>query len=347
MRVIDLHRPQALNALNAEMVSTLLPLFRDWQQPGGEVKLVVQRGAGPRAFCAGGDIRFLHDAKAYQASKDASDLQPAHDFFRDEYSLNHAIGTSRVPVVSILEGIVMGGGVGLSVHGDVRVATETTLFAMPECGIGFFPDVGATYVLPRLDGSLGLFLALTGRRLKGRDVLTAGIATHFVPSDRVEALEALLLEFAQRTVGKAYTLQSNQDFVDGETLSAAIRNLDRLDDHLPSEAEAEGTAPELLCATTLAEIEGCFGGRRSLAEIVESVQALAAARSAEAGGSSGVHGMPHWSVSAAHELQASSPTSLASPLRPCAVGARSAPRWPNASKWSTAWPSAFSSIPTL
>ena len=312
MRVIDLHRPQALNALNAEMVSTLLPLFRDWQQPGGEVKLVVQRGAGPRAFCAGGDIRFLHDcAKAYQASKDASDLQPAHDFFRDEYSLNHAIGTSRVPVVSILEGIVMGGGVGLSVHGDVRVATETTLFAMPECGIGFFPDVGATYVLPRLDGSLGLFLALTGRRLKGRDVLTAGIATHFVPSDRVEALEALLLEFAQRTVGKAYTLQSNQDFVDGETLSAAIRNLDRLDDHLPSEAEAEGTAPELLCATTLAEIEGCFGGRRSLAEIVESVQALAAARSAEAGGSSGVHGMPHWSVSAAHELQTSSPTSLA------------------------------------
>ena len=305
MRVIDLHRPAALNALNAEMVSTLLPLFHDWQQPGGEVKLIVQRGTGPRAFCAGGDIRFLHErAAAYQATNDPEELHGAHDFFREEYSLNHVIGTSRVPVVSLINGIVMGGGVGLSVHGDLRVASETTIFAMPECGIGFFPDVGSTYFLPRLRGSLGLYLGLTGRRLKGRDVLAAGIATHYVPSDRIEALEAILLEFAQRTTGKAYTLQSNQDFVDVETLSAAISGLDRLDGHLPSEEEAEGASRAFLDAVTLAEIDECFGGP-DLDSVTRAVNYLAAQH--VVGGSGGTH----WAVSAARELATASPTSLA------------------------------------
>ena len=199
MRVVDLHRPKALNALNSEMVSTLLPLVQDWQQVDGDVKLIVFRGAGDRAFCAGGDIRFLRECAM---SGTAAGRAGAASFFREEYSLNHAIGTSRVPVVSILDGIVMGGGVGLSVHGHVRVASESTTFAMPETGIGFFPDVGGTYFLPRLRGSLGMYLGLTGARLRGRDVLTAGVATHFVPTSRIEALEAILLELAAKTHGE-------------------------------------------------------------------------------------------------------------------------------------------------
>jgi len=300
MRVVDLHRPEALNALNADMISTLLPLFEDWQQVGGDVKLVVIRGAGPRAFCAGGDIRFLHEcAVAYAKSGDAAALEGAHSFFREEYALNHVIGTSRVPVVSILEGIVMGGGVGLSVHGHMRVATESTLFAMPETGIGFFPDVGGSYFLPRLRGQLGRHLGLTGTRLRGRDVLTAGIATHYVPAERVEALEAVLMEFAGRTVGKAGTLESNQDVVEAEVLSAAVANLDRLDGHMPSEREAEASSVETLTPDTLSEIDACYAGE-SLAEVVHAVNKLAAEREGS-----------HWAVAAARELARASPTSLA------------------------------------
>ena len=160
MRIVDFNRPRALNSLNGQMVRTLLPLVQDWQQPNGDVHLVVLRGSEPRAFCAGGDIRFLHDCAAIG---EGPPLAAAHAFFYDEYTLNHALGTSRIPIVSMLEGIVMGGGVGLSVHGHVRVATESTLFAMPETGIGFFPDVGATHVLPRLKGALGTYLGLTAR----------------------------------------------------------------------------------------------------------------------------------------------------------------------------------------
>ena len=125
LRVVDLHRPEALNALNASMVSTLLPLVRDWQTQGSDLKMVVFRGS-PRAFCAGGDIRFLADCAA---GGSVDTRAPALEFFREEYALNHAIGTSRTPIVSLLEGIVMGGGVGLSMHGHIRVATESTMFA--------------------------------------------------------------------------------------------------------------------------------------------------------------------------------------------------------------------------
>ncbi|XP_049671013.1 3-hydroxyisobutyryl-CoA hydrolase, mitochondrial isoform X4 [Accipiter gentilis] len=117
----------------------------------------------------------------------------AHDFFREEYILNNAIGTCKKPYVALIDGITMGGGVGLSVHGHFRVATEKTLFAMPETAIGLFPDVGGGYFLPRLSGKIGYYLALTGFRLKGRDVLKAGIATHFVESEKLPALEKDLI----------------------------------------------------------------------------------------------------------------------------------------------------------
>lgn len=145
MRVIDLHRPKALNALNAEMVETLLPLVQNWQQIDGDVKLVVFRGAGDRAFCAGGDIRFLRDCAS---TGTADGRKPALDFFAQEYALNHAIGTSRIPVVSILDGIVMGGGVGLSVHGQFRIATENTTFAMPGATQLLRPDASTSRLAP-------------------------------------------------------------------------------------------------------------------------------------------------------------------------------------------------------
>jgi 3-hydroxyisobutyryl-CoA hydrolase len=138
LRVIDFNRPKALNALNEEMIDILHPLMRDWQRKDGDVKLVVFRGSGERAFCAGGDIKFLHDSAA---SLGGSSRKMAHSFFAKEYTLNNTLGTSNVPVVSIIDGIVMGGGVGLSVHGKFRVATENTLFAMPETGIGKFLEL--------------------------------------------------------------------------------------------------------------------------------------------------------------------------------------------------------------
>lgn len=125
-----------------------------------------------------------------QAGKGAS-LGP--EFFKSEYRLNNQIGALSIPYVALINGIVMGGGVGLSVHGAFRVATEKAVFAMPETAIGFFPDVGGSHFLPRLPGKLGLFLALTGHRLMGRDLFKAGVATHFVSSDRLPAMEEELL----------------------------------------------------------------------------------------------------------------------------------------------------------
>ncbi|XP_027877978.1 3-hydroxyisobutyryl-CoA hydrolase, mitochondrial isoform X2 [Xiphophorus couchianus] len=151
-----------------------------------ETDMVIIKAAGGKAFCAGGDIRAVTEA-----GKVGDSL--AQDFFREEYMLNNSIGSYRKPYVAIIDGITMGGGVGLSVHGRFRVATEKTLFAMPETAIGLFPDVGGGYFLPRLRGKLGLFLALTGFRLKGRDVQRAGVATHFVESKKIPELEQRLV----------------------------------------------------------------------------------------------------------------------------------------------------------
>ncbi len=296
MRVVDLHRPAALNALNHEMVNTLLPLVQNWQQLDGDVKLVVFRGAGNRAFCAGGDIRYLHQCAMTGTPEGRA---PAIAFFKDEYTLNHAIGTSRTPIVTILNGIVMGGGVGLSVHGHVRVATDATTFAMPETGLGFFPDVGGTYFLPRLRGSLGMYLGLTGARLRGRDVASAGIATHFVPGARIEALEMLLLELAGKTKGKAYTLESNQDFIDLDVLGRGIASLDQL---APDSTDGSSAAspPPQLNEQMLAEVDDAFS-RDEVGAIVDAVQSMAATAPDQ----------HHWALAAARELARASPTALA------------------------------------
>jgi enoyl-CoA hydratase len=178
--LITLNRPQALNALNRPMCLAIHHQLEAWRGDAA-VKVVAIRGAGDRSFCAGGDV-----VTVYHAGKSGS--PDWEGFFHDEYRMNHAIATYPKPYVALIDGITMGGGVGLSIHAPYRVATERTLFAMPETGIGLIPDVGGTHALPQLPGELGAYLGLTGARLKAADCLYAGIATHHCRSDEIESL---------------------------------------------------------------------------------------------------------------------------------------------------------------
>ncbi len=184
--LITLNRPHVLNALTYNMVKLLQPQLEVWAQDSA-VQLVVIRAAGEKAFCAGGDIRVLHDQGKARSLEVIS-------FYRDEYRLNRYIKRYPKPYVALMSGINMGGGVGVSVHGSHRIASERLLFAMPETGIGLFPDVGGTSFLPRCPGKVGLYLGLTGARLKAADAIFAGIADAYVPSDRHEALVQRLAE---------------------------------------------------------------------------------------------------------------------------------------------------------
>ncbi len=175
--IVTLNRPAALNAVTHGMVRALRAQLDAWREDPSITRVVVT-AAGERAFSAGGDLRRLYDLGR------AEDYEAALDFWRDEYALNAAIKHYPKPYVALIDGIVMGGGVGVSVHGSHRVAGDRFQFAMPEVGIGFFPDVGATWFLPRLPGELGAYCALTAERLRADDAVASGVATHRVRSDR-------------------------------------------------------------------------------------------------------------------------------------------------------------------
>ncbi len=182
--VVTLNRPKAMNALTLAMALELHGRLDAWSNDDS-VAAVVIRGAGERAFCAGGDIRALYDAHKTGGALTA-------EFFQAEYRLNRLIFHYPKPYIALVDGVAMGGGVGLSVHAGTRIMCERTLFAMPETGIGLFPDVGGSYFLPRCPGAAGLYLALTGSRLRAADCLYAGIADAFIAGGRHDEFVAAI-----------------------------------------------------------------------------------------------------------------------------------------------------------
>ncbi len=207
--VITLNRPQALNALTQAMCNAIRPQLARWASDD-MIAAVIIKADGAKAFCAGGDVVSLsHAGKAGS--------QDWEDFFCDEYRLNYAIATYPKPYIALIDGIVMGGGVGVSVHGRYCIASENYIFAMPETAIGLIPDVGSTYALAQLPGNIGLYLGMTGARLKAADALAVGLCTHYVPSDQHTALLGALI--AAPDMIEATLARFHQDACDSRIMS--------------------------------------------------------------------------------------------------------------------------------
>lgn len=228
---LTLNRPKAINSLNQSMVSRLRAVLTEWEQDSA-ISAVVLAGAGERGLCAGGDVvAIYHSAR--------SDGSEARRFWYDEYLMNGQIGRFPKPYVSLMDGIVMGGGVGVGAHANTRVVTDTSKVAMPEVGIGFIPDVGGAYLLSRAPGSLGLHAALTGAPFAGADAIALGFADHFVPHDKLDAFREAIAEVG---VDQAITthaiepppsdLAAQRDWIDecysGDTIADIIASLRKL-----------------------------------------------------------------------------------------------------------------------
>ncbi|WP_142846877.1 enoyl-CoA hydratase/isomerase family protein [Telmatospirillum sp. J64-1] len=271
---ITLNRPKVLNALSFAQVEAMLAKLREWAKEPS-IRAVVIAATGEKAFCAGGDIRAM-----YEAGK-AGNLQFLTDFYGTEYQLNRLIKTYPKPYVALMDGIVMGGGAGISIHGSHRVVTERTLFAMPETSIGFFPDVGGTYFLSRCPGAVGTYLALTSARLKAADLLHLGLATHFVPAARMEEL--------------AEALSVADDITQEQAFSAFSCMIEMYQEEAPGEAEM---------ILHRAAIDRCFAKRT----VPEIIAALKEEKSA-------------WAEETLAQLAQKSPTSLMVTLRQMQAGA--------------------------
>ena len=174
--IIILNRPRALNALNLSMAEQLTKKLKEWEKDN-KIKRVLLRGEGNH-FCAGGDVKSVHLSGEHSKLK--------RDFFSKEYALNLQIKKFPKPYLSIWRGVVMGGGVGLSIYGDYRVATEMTKFAMPETSIGFFPDVGGSFFLSKLQNNIGKYIGLTSEVINSRDLLNFGLATNYCPENKLD-----------------------------------------------------------------------------------------------------------------------------------------------------------------
>lgn len=270
-----LNRPQALNAFTLGMYRQFAPMLQAWARDP-EIRAVLVEGAGERAFCAGGDVRAV-----YEAGKGiAGDPAFTRVFFAEEYRIIRCIHRFPKPYVAILDGITMGGGAGVSVNGAYRVATEKTMFAMPETGIGLFPDVGATRFLNLCPGHIGRYLGLTGARLGAADALYCGFATHFVPRERVPALRAGLAGIAWEA---------------GRERAQVAAMLDRF---------AADPGPPPLAARRTA-IDRCFAGAT-----MEAILAALEDETVE----------DDWAAATHAALQTKSPTSLRITLRQLIVG---------------------------
>jgi enoyl-CoA hydratase len=190
---ISLNRPKAIHALNHHMCLEMINALQGWAKKKSVGAIIIDHSEG-RGFCAGGDIRML-------AESGAKDGVEARRFFYDEYQLNHLLFSYAKPVVAFMDGVTMGGGVGISLPAKFRVATENTRFAMPETGIGLFPDVGGGWHLSRLEGRVGQYLALTGARLDGAECAALGLATHYLPAEAVPEAKARIAEDPSRIDG--------------------------------------------------------------------------------------------------------------------------------------------------
>src|SRR5438552_8664457 len=272
---VTLNRPQALNAFTLNMYRRFDPILRAWAEDSS-VKAVLIRGAGERAFCAGGDVRAI-----YEAGRGLSgDRSLTSVFFREEYELIRHIHRYPIPYVALIDGITMGGGAGVSVNGAYRVATERTMLAMPETGIGLFPDVGATRFLNLCPGQIGRYLGLTGARVDAADSLYCGFATHFVPRERLPALITALAHMDDRG--------------------------GRVEQILAGFASDSGPAP---IAGRQAAIDRCFTGA-TVEAILDALEREAAGGGPDA----------QWAAETRAGLLTKSPTSLKITLRQLIVG---------------------------
>jgi enoyl-CoA hydratase len=220
LRRITLNRPERLHSLTASMCSTMLTALAAWRDDPEVTVVVIDHQPGTRGFCAGGDVRALAEAARTEPAAAAR-------FFRTEYQLNHLLFTFPKPVVTVMDGITMGGGAGLALPAGVRIATERTVFAMPEVHTGLFPDVGAGWHLTRRSTAVGRWLGLTGSRLKAADCLRLGIATHYVSSTKLAALNAALDDSANQS-DPVSAVRQVVDQVQAECESPA----GEVDDHL-------------------------------------------------------------------------------------------------------------------
>ena len=230
--LITLNRPKAINSLNHNMVNALRAVLTRWESDDA-VRAVVLSGAGERGLCAGGDVVAVYDS----ARKDGVEVRR---FWRDEYLLNGQMARFGKPFVSLMDGIVMGGGVGVSAHANTRVVTETSKVAMPEVGIGFVPDVGGAFLLSRAPGELGLYAGLTGATFSGSDAIAMGFADYYVPHSELDAFTRAIIADGPESAVAGYsiepppsTLAAQRDWIDecfaGDTVRdiiAALREHD-------------------------------------------------------------------------------------------------------------------------
>lgn len=236
--LITLNKPKALNALSLTMVHAMQPQLEAWATDAG-IDAVVIQGAGEKAFCAGGDIRDLYEGRG-------TDYGPT--YYAAEYAQNVTIHTYPKPYVALMDGVTMGGGVGVSIHGSHRIVTERTLFAMPETGIGLFPDIGASWFLSCCPGQIGMYLGLTGYRMRAADCLYAGIGDVYMPAKSLDPLIARL---------------TSTDGLDGVAIDTILRDL----------AEDPSEAP---LAEHRTAIDRCFSG-----DSVEDILARLAAENSD------------------------------------------------------------------
>ncbi|TDO08928.1 enoyl-CoA hydratase [Mycobacterium sp. BK086] len=255
---LTLNRPKAINSLTHNMVTIIAKAITDWANDD-DVRAVILAGAGERGLCAGGDVvAIYHSARA--------DGSEARQFWLDEYRLNAQIAEYPKPYVSIMDGIVMGGGVGVAAHGSVRVVTDTSKIAMPEVGIGFIPDVGGTYLLSRAPGGLGLHAALTGAPFSAADAIALGFADHYIPHVQLEGFVAAIVADGVDAAVKAFAadpppshLVAQRDWIDecyaGESIAdiiAALRGHDN--EEAQKAAELIASRSPIAASVTLASV---------------------------------------------------------------------------------------------